>query len=55
MYFLFFIIFKLLLSINFCEKIKSVQADWGGEYHKLNTLFQTISIHHRLIYPYTYE
>jgi len=55
MYFLFFIIFKLLLSINFYEKIKYVQTDWDSEYHKLNTLFQTISIHHRLIYPSTYE
>jgi hypothetical protein len=29
--------------------------DWGGEYKKLRIYFKTISIQHRLIYPYNHE
>jgi histone deacetylase 1/2 len=47
--------FQLLVERQFSRKIKSVQTDWGGEYCKLNSFFQTIGIHHRLICPHTHE
>ena len=46
---------QTLIKRQFSLKIKSVQTDWGGEYRKLNKFFQTIGIHHRLIYPHTHE
>jgi hypothetical protein len=55
MCFLLSIVFKFLLSISFHKKKKIVQTDWGGEYRNLNSFFQIISIHHRLIYPHTHE
>jgi histone deacetylase 1/2 len=45
----------LLVERQFSRKIKYVQTNWGGEYHKLNNFFQTIGIHHRLICPHTQE
>ena len=47
--------FQALVKRQFSLKIKSVQIDWGGEYHKLNTYFKTIGIHHRVICPHTHE
>jgi len=47
--------FQTLVERQLSLKIKSVQTDWGGEYHKLNKFFQTIGIHHRLICPHTHE
>jgi hypothetical protein len=47
--------FQVLVRCQFSCKIKFVQIDWGGEYRKLNSFFQTISIHHRLIYPHMHE
>jgi len=47
--------FETLVERQFSLKIKSVQTDWGGEYHKLSTFFQTIGIHHRPICPHTHE
>jgi hypothetical protein len=44
-----------LVERQFSHKIKYVQTDWGGEYCKLYSFFQTIGIHHRLIYPRTHE
>ena len=49
------IIFQILVERQFLLKIKFVQTDWGGEYRKLSTFFQTIGIHHRLIFPHTHE
>jgi len=34
--------FQTLVERQFSLKIKSVQTDWGGEYHKLNKFFQTL-------------
>ena len=34
-------------------KIKAVQSDWGGEYHKLHRYFQRIGIVHRVSCPHT--
>jgi len=47
--------FQLLVERQFSHKIKSVQTNWGGEYRKLNSFFQTIGIHHRLNCPHTYK
>jgi len=51
--FLTFLHFQVLVERQFSWKIKSVQTDWGGEYRNLNSLFQTIGIHHRLICSHT--
>jgi len=47
--------FQTLVEHQFSFKIKFVQTDWGSEYRKLNSFFQTIDIHHRLICPHTHE
>jgi len=47
--------FQTLVERQLSLKIKSVQTDWGCEYRKLSTFFQTIGIHHRLICPHTHE
>jgi histone deacetylase 1/2 len=47
--------FQVLVERQFSRKIKTVQTDWDDEYHKLNSFFKTISIHHRLICPHTHE
>jgi histone deacetylase 1/2 len=36
-------------------EIISVQSDWGGEYHNLNTFFQKLGISHRVSYPHTHQ
>jgi histone deacetylase 1/2 len=36
-------------------KIISVQSDWGGEYHNLNTFFQKLGISHRVSCPHTHQ
>ena len=35
------------------SKIKAVQSDWGGEYHKLHRYFQRTGISHRVSCPHT--
>jgi hypothetical protein len=45
----------VLVERQFSRKIKSIQTNWGDKYHKLNSFFQTIGIHHRLICPHTHE
>jgi len=47
--------FQVLVKRQFSRKIKSIQTNWGGEYRKLNSFFQTIGIHHRLMCPYMHE
>jgi len=47
--------FQVFVERQFSRKIKFVQTDWGSEYHKLNSFFKTIGIHHRLICPNTHE
>jgi hypothetical protein len=47
--------FQVFVERQFSCKIKSVQTGWGDEYHKLNSVFKIIGIHHRLICPHTYE
>jgi histone deacetylase 1/2 len=36
-------------------KIISVQSDWSGEYHNLNTFFQKLGISHRVSCPHTHQ
>jgi histone deacetylase 1/2 len=36
-------------------KIISVQSDWGGEYHNLNTFFQKLGISYRVSCPHTHQ
>jgi hypothetical protein len=43
----------LLIGITNC--IISVQSDWGGEYHNLNSFFQKLGISHRVSCPHTYQ
>ena len=45
----------VLVERQFSRKIKSVQTDCGGEYHKLNSFFKTIGIHHHIICLHTHE
>ena len=45
----------MLVERQFSRKIKSIKTDWGGEFCKLNSFFQTIGIHHRLMCPHTHE
>ena len=47
--------FQVFIEHQFSCKIKFVQPDWGAKYSKLNSFFQTISIHHRLIFPHAHE
>ena len=47
--------FQTLVERQFSLKIKSIQTDWGGEYRKLSTFFNTISIQHHLICPHSHE
>ena len=34
-------------------KLKAIQSDWGGEYHRLNRYFQRTGIVHRVSCPHT--
>jgi len=45
--------FQTLVERQFSLQIKSIQTDWGSEYHKLSIFFQTIGIHHHLICPHS--
>ena len=47
--------FQVFVERQFSRKIKYVQTNWGGEYHKLNSFFKTIGIHHHLICPHIHE
>ena len=47
--------FQALVERQFLTKIKSIQTDWGGEYHKLHNYFVNMGIRHRLSCHYTHE
>jgi histone deacetylase 1/2 len=36
-------------------KIRSVQSDWGGEYHRLHKYFQATGIDHHISCPHTHQ
>jgi len=50
-----FLHFQTYVERHFNTKIKVIQTDWGGEYHRLNTYFSKCGIQHRLACPYTHE
>lgn len=37
------------------SKIRSVQSDWGGEYHRLHNYFKSTGIEHRISCPHTHQ
>ena len=47
--------FQVLVKCQFSRKSKTIQTDWDGEYHILNSFFKTIGIYHCLIYPHSHE
>jgi len=50
-----FLHFQTYVEHHFNTKIKVIQTDWEGEYHRLNTYFSKYGIQHRLACPYTHE
>jgi hypothetical protein len=50
-----FLRFQLFVERQFDRKIKCVQSNWGGEFRKLNTFFQSLGIRHRLPCPHTHH
>jgi hypothetical protein len=47
--------FQNLVERKFNKKIICVQSDWGGEYEKLNSLFQRIGISHHVSCPHAHQ
>jgi len=50
-----FLKFQVMVERLLNSKIKSVQSDWGGEYHNLHTYFLYIGIIHRISCPHTHQ
>jgi histone deacetylase 1/2 len=50
-----FLHFQTYVEHHFNTKIKVIQTDWEGEYHRLNTYFSKYGIQHLLACPYTHE
>ena len=46
--------FQALVERKFDSKIIAVQSDWGGEYEKLNSFFQSIGISHHVSCPHAH-
>jgi histone deacetylase 1/2 len=44
--------FQALVERKFDKKIFSMQTDWGGEYERLNSFFQRVSIAHCVSCPH---
>ena len=47
--------FQALVERQFYSKILVVQSDWGGEYEKLNSFFQTLGISHHVSCPLAHQ
>jgi hypothetical protein len=47
--------FQKLVERKFDRKILTVQSDWGGEYVKLNSFFQTQGISHHVSCPHAHQ
>jgi histone deacetylase 1/2 len=47
--------FQNLVERLFNRKIVVVQTDWGGEYQRLNSLFQRIGISHHVSCPHAHQ
>jgi histone deacetylase 1/2 len=50
-----FVNFQKLVECQHDTKILTVQSDWGGEYEKLNSLFQSQGISHHVSYPHAHQ
>jgi histone deacetylase 1/2 len=50
-----FVNFQQLVERKLNAKILTVQSDWGGEYEKLNSLFQSQGISHHVSYPHAHQ
>ena len=50
-----FKIFKALVENRFCDKIKMIQSDNGGEFLSFKSFVQACGIEHRFTCPYTSE
>ena len=50
-----FLTFQKYVEKKFDRKIKVIQSDWGGEYHRLHTYFHQNGIKHRLACLYTHQ
>lgn len=48
-------IFKAMLRNFLKGKIKSLQSDWGGEFHALNPILACQGISHRVSCPHTHQ
>ena len=51
MFFQVFQNFKALVERQFDSQILAIQSDWGGEYEKLDSFFQTLGISHHVSCP----
>lgn len=47
--------FQHLVERQLGRKILTMQTDWGGEYHRLNSFFQKIGIAHHISCPHTHQ
>jgi histone deacetylase 1/2 len=50
-----FVNFQQLVERKLNAKILTVQSDWGGEYEKLNSLFQSQGISHHVSCPHAHQ
>jgi histone deacetylase 1/2 len=50
-----FVKFQKLVERQLNRKILAVQSDWGGEYVKLNSFFQTQGISHHVSCPHAHQ
>lgn len=49
-----FLQFQKHVENSLGHRIKTIQSDWGGEYHKLHKYFQNTGITHRISCPHTH-
>jgi hypothetical protein len=50
-----FLKFQKYVERFFNTPIKSVQSDWGGEYHSISTFFTNCGVVHRVSCPHTHQ
>ena len=47
--------FRTLVERQFNTKIKSIQFDWGGEFHSMSPILSNLGSSHRISCPHTHE
>lgn len=50
-----FLKFRTMVKTQFSCDIKSLQTDWGGEYHNVSAFLNTHGVIHRVTCPHTHE